>query len=107
MKTESVTGHVADPGARGQSPSAMTARDDQGQAPALRAAERIARAMDGWYVDPLLGLFVPWVGDVVSAGLGLYPVVLAWRRRAPKTLLARMLLNLSVDLIGGAGSLRG
>jgi hypothetical protein len=70
--------------------------------PALAAAEKIARAMDGWYVDPLLGLFVPWVGDVLGAGLGLYPVILAWRRGAPKGLIARMLLNLSVDLIGGA-----
>ena len=70
--------------------------------PAIEAAEKIARVMDGWYVDPLMGLFVPWLGDVLGAGLGLYPVVLAWRRGAPKGLIARMLLNLSVDLIGGA-----
>jgi len=69
---------------------------------ALQAAERISRVMDGMYLDPLLGLVAPWVGDVFSAGLGLYPLWLAWRRGAPKALLARMLLNLSVDLVGGA-----
>jgi hypothetical protein len=70
--------------------------------PALEAAEKIAKVMDRGYVDPVLGLVFPWAGDVVSAGLGLYPVLLAWRRGAPKALLARMLLNLSVDLLGGA-----
>ena len=69
---------------------------------ALVVAERISRLMDGMYLDPLLGLFVPWVGDLFSAGLGLYPLLLAWRRGAPKALIARMFLNLSVDLLGGA-----
>ncbi|HEY0710641.1 MAG TPA: DUF4112 domain-containing protein [Polyangia bacterium] len=70
--------------------------------PALAAATKIARVMDGWYVDPVLGLVAPWLGDVVGAGLGVYPVLLAWRRGAPKSLVARMLLNLSVDLVAGA-----
>jgi hypothetical protein len=70
--------------------------------PALAAAETLARLMDRRLLDPLLGFFLPWVGDLLSAGLGLYPVVLAWRRGAPRALLARMLLNLSVDLLGGA-----
>jgi hypothetical protein len=69
---------------------------------ALSAAENISRVMDGWYVDPILGFVAPWAGDVISAGLGLYPVALAWRKGAPRSLVARMLLNLSVDLIGGA-----
>jgi hypothetical protein len=70
--------------------------------PALAAAETISRVMDGWYVDPILGFVAPWAGDVIGAGLGIYPVYLAWRRGAPRALLARMLLNLSVDLITGA-----
>lgn len=70
--------------------------------PSLAAARAISRVMDGWYVDPILGFTVPWAGDVISAGLGLYPVALAWRRGAPRTLVARMLLNLSVDLVTGA-----
>jgi hypothetical protein len=69
---------------------------------ALVAAERVARLMDGFHLDPLLGLFLPWAGDVIGTGLGLYPIFLAWKRGAPKVLLARMLMNLSVDLLAGA-----
>jgi hypothetical protein len=75
----------------------LTARDDRD----LEVARKLARWMDGRLLDPLLGLLVPWGGDVASAALGLYPVMLAWRRGAPKVLVARMLLNLSVDLLGG------
>jgi hypothetical protein len=74
---------------------------------ALEAAERIARWMDDRYLDPILGLALPGAGDLLGAGLGLYPVVLAWRRGAPRALLARMLLNLSVDLLGGSVPLLG
>jgi hypothetical protein len=69
---------------------------------ALEAAEALARWMDRRYLDPLLGLVLPGVGDLLGAGLGLYPLLLAWRKGAPKSLLARMLLNLSVDLLGGS-----
>src|SRR4030095_7158213 len=54
------------------------------------------------FVDPLLGLLLPGIGDLLSAALGLYPVFLAWQRRAPKSLLARMILNLAADAAGGA-----
>ena len=37
-----------------------------------------------------------------GSALGLYPVLLAWQRRAPKALVARMLLNLAADAAGGA-----
>jgi hypothetical protein len=73
-------------------------RDDR----ALVVAEKISRVMDGMYLDPILGFVAPWAGDVVGAGLGLYPVWLAWKHGAPKGLVARMLLNLSVDLVAGA-----
>ena len=58
--------------------------------------------MDGLHLDPIIGFFLPGAGDMLGAGLGLYPVLLAWRRGAPKVLVARMLLNLSVDLVSGA-----
>jgi hypothetical protein len=70
--------------------------------PALEAAEKLARLMDRRLLDPVLGLFLPGAGDLMSAGLGLYPVMLAWRRGAPRSLVARMLLNLSVDMLGGS-----
>jgi hypothetical protein len=85
----------------------MSAAPDQLDRPeppdrALAAAETLARWLDGRFVDPLLGLLLPGVGDLLGSALGLYPVLLAWRRRAPKALLARMLLNLAADAAGGA-----
>jgi len=69
---------------------------------ALEAAETLALWLDHRFVDPLLGLLLPGFGDLLGSALGLYPVFLAWRRRAPKALLARMLLNLAADAAGGA-----
>jgi hypothetical protein len=69
---------------------------------ALRAAETLSRWLDGRYLDPLMGFLLPGVGDLLSSGLGLVPIVLAWRRRAPKALLARMILNLAADAAGGS-----
>jgi hypothetical protein len=69
---------------------------------ALVAAETLARWLDDRFLDPLLGLVLPGVGDLLGSLLGLYPVLLAARRRAPKALLARMLLNLAADAAGGA-----
>jgi hypothetical protein len=68
----------------------------------LRAAETLARWMDRRWLDPILGFVLPGAGDLVSSALGLYPVALAWRRGAPKVLIARMLMNLAVDMLGGA-----
>src|SRR4029079_18037594 len=69
---------------------------------ALEAAETLALWLDNRFVDPLLGFLLPGFGDLLASALGLYPVLLAWQRRAPKTLLARMLLNLAADAAGGA-----
>jgi hypothetical protein len=69
---------------------------------ALEAATTLARWLDNRFIDPLLGLLLPGFGDLLGSALGLYPVFLAWQRRAPKALLARMLLNLAADAAGGA-----
>ena len=69
---------------------------------ALAAAATLARWMDERFLDPLLGLVLPGLGDLLGSLLGLYPFLLAWQRRAPKALLARMLLNLAADAAGGA-----
>jgi hypothetical protein len=68
----------------------------------LEAAKQIARWMDSRLLDPVIGLLFPGGGDIASAVVGLYPVMLAWRRGAPKVLVARMLLNLTVDHVAGA-----
>ena len=69
---------------------------------ALEVASSLARWLDHRFVDPLLGLLLPGVGDLLGSALGLYPVLLAWKRGAPKSLVARMVLNLAADAAGGA-----
>ena len=83
----------------------MESRDLRAPEPedrALAVAETLARWMDERFLDPLLGLFLPGIGDLLGSLLGLYPVLLAAQRRAPRALLARMLLNLAADAAGGA-----
>jgi hypothetical protein len=52
-------------------------------------------------LDPVIGL-VPWVGDLLSAGVGLWLIAEAARFRIPTVVLVRMLLNTLVDLAVGA-----
>ena len=51
-------------------------------------------------LDPLVGL-IPVVGDVVSAAAGAYLIAEASRFRLPPVVLARMVVNLLVDLALG------
>ena len=51
-------------------------------------------------LDPLIGL-IPVVGDVVSAAAGAYLIAEASRFRLPPVVLARMVVNLLVDLALG------
>ncbi len=81
---------------------ALTQARDNSHDPAIEAAATLARWLDGRFLDPLLGLIFPGVGDFLSSALGVYPVILAWRRHAPRALLARMLLNLAADALGGS-----
>ncbi|MFM7200524.1 MAG: DUF4112 domain-containing protein [Myxococcota bacterium] len=71
------------------------------QRQALVSAEQLARRLDGWFIDPLVGLFLPGLGDVVGVLLGMIPVIIAWRAEAPPRLLLAMLLNLTIDLLAG------
>jgi Domain of unknown function (DUF4112) len=80
------------------------ARDGEGD---IRAAETLARWLDDRFLDPLLGLVLPGVGDVVGSALGLYVVGVALRRRLPLVTVARMLMNLGVDALIGAVPLAG
>lgn len=58
----------------------------------------------GW--DPIIGL-VPWAGDVLTALLACAIVVHAHRRRLPRVVQLRMLLNVAIDLLIGAVPLVG
>lgn len=63
----------------------------------IERARTLARVLDHYLVDPLLGFFLPGIGDVIGSVLGLYIVVLAARRHASPIVIARMLMNLGAD----------
>lgn len=68
----------------------------------LRQLEQISDWMDRRYVDPIVGLLVPGVGDALGAVVGLYGVNVALRLGAHPVVVARMLLNLAIDALLGA-----
>ncbi|MGE0869028.1 MAG: DUF4112 domain-containing protein [Kofleriaceae bacterium] len=61
----------------------------------------LSNLLDRYGVDPILGFLVPGIGDLVGSALGLYIVGVAVRRRMPKVVVARMLLNLGLDALFG------
>jgi len=68
----------------------------------IARARTLARVLDHYLVDPLLGLFLPGVGDLIGSLLGLYLVAIAVRRRMSQVIVARMLLHLALDAVLGA-----
>jgi hypothetical protein len=75
--------------------------------PELERVRRLARIFDRYLVDPIVGLVAPGAGDLAGSLLGLYAVSLALRRKLSPVVVARMLLNLSVDALLGAVPLLG
>ena len=73
----------------------------------METATTLVRWLDRRFLDPILGLVLPEAGDLVTSVAGLYLVVLAVRRRLPAIIIARMLLNLSIDALVGAIPLFG
>lgn len=68
----------------------------------IERARTLARVLDHYLVDPLLGLILPGAGDVIGSLLGLYLVAIAVRRRMSPVVVARMLLHLALDAVLGA-----
>lgn len=86
----------------------MSAPDAAGDAaPDIARAEALARWLDDRWLDPILGFVLPGAGDLLGAALGAYIVAVALRRRLPLVTVARMLLNLAIDALGGAVPLAG
>lgn len=73
----------------------------------LRRLETLSLWLDQRYLDPLLGLVAPGIGDTLGSLLGLYGVVVSARLGAHPVLLARMLLNLGIDAAVGGIPLLG
>jgi len=75
--------------------------------PEIKRVQTLARILDSYFVDPLLGLLIPGGGDLAGSLLGLYTVAIALRRRMSPVVIARMLLNLTVDALVGVIPLIG
>ncbi|HEX8114418.1 MAG TPA: DUF4112 domain-containing protein [Kofleriaceae bacterium] len=73
----------------------------------IARARTLARVLDHYLVDPLLGLVLPGAGDLIGSLLGLYLVAIAVRRRMSPVIIARMLLHLALDAVLGAVPLIG
>jgi hypothetical protein len=75
----------------------------------LQRAELIANLMDSRFqigsvkvgLDALIGL-IPVAGDVISAGVGLYPVYLAHKHKLGGWTVLKMLANVGADFAIGA-----
>ncbi len=67
----------------------------------LAVARKIVSALDRYQLDPIIGFFVPGLGDIITTILGGYLVSIAARRGVPPIVIARMLLNLGVDAAVG------
>jgi hypothetical protein len=70
-------------------------------------ARKLARLLDDYLLDPVIGLLIPGAGDVIGSLLGLYPVAIALRRKMSPVIIARMLLNLGLDALLGIVPLLG
>ncbi|MEM9454942.1 MAG: DUF4112 domain-containing protein [Myxococcota bacterium] len=67
----------------------------------LDDAVRIPGTRFGIGLDALVGFFAPVIGDVITGLVALKVMLTAARRGVPRIVLARMLLNVGVDVIGG------
>ncbi|MEO5767349.1 MAG: DUF4112 domain-containing protein [Polyangia bacterium] len=67
----------------------------------LARALTVAKWTDARFLDPVVGLLLPGVGDVLGAVAGLYIVVVAVRHDVSRVVVARMIFNLSLDCVGG------
>jgi hypothetical protein len=73
----------------------------------LERVKKIARVMDTYMVDPIVGLILPGAGDIIGSMLGMYTVSMAFRRKVSPVIIARMLLNLALDALLGIVPLLG
>lgn len=67
----------------------------------LDDAVRIPGTRFGVGLDALVGLLLPGAGDVITGVASLAVLTAAVRRGVPRVVLARMLLNVAIDVLGG------
>lgn len=62
---------------------------------------RIPGTRLGFGLDAIIGFIVPGVGDLVTGAVAVTVITAAQRRGVPRVVVARMLLNLGIDVVGG------
>jgi len=62
---------------------------------------RVPGTKFGIGLDAIAGFFLPGVGDAITGTLGLTVISAAVRRGVPTVVIARMVLNLVIDLVVG------
>lgn len=67
----------------------------------LDRVRTLAKLLDQYFLDPILGLIIPGGGDVLGSMLGIYTVMIAARRKVSPVIIARMLMNLAGDAVLG------
>jgi hypothetical protein len=82
-------------------PPAMPAASGTHRDTELERVHTLAKVLDRYYLDPILGLVIPGGGDVIGALLGMYTVMIAARRKVSPVVIARMLMNLATDTLVG------
>jgi hypothetical protein len=73
----------------------------------LERVKKLAKVLDHYLVDPIIGLVLPGAGDIIGAVLGVYTISLAFRRKVSPVIIARMFLNLGLDALVGIVPLAG
>jgi Domain of unknown function (DUF4112) len=82
-------------------PGAATILETPETAQDLRRLETLATWLDRRFLDPILGFFLPGAGDTFCSLLGLYGVFVAIKIGVHPVVVARMLVNLSIDAVFG------
>jgi hypothetical protein len=75
--------------------------------PDIERARKVARVLDHYLVDPIVGFALPGAGDMIGSLLGLYIVAVAIQKRMSPVIIARMLMNLAIDAALGIIPLAG
>ena len=75
--------------------------------PDIERLRKIARVLDHYLVDPIIGFALPSAGDLIGSLFGLYIVAVAIQKRMSPVLIARMLMNLAIDAAIGIIPLAG
>ena len=67
----------------------------------LDDAVRVPGTRFGVGLDALIGFVIPGLGDAITGLVSLTVLTAAARRGVPRVVLARMLLNVVIDVVGG------